>query len=139
MPLTLFTERREKRQWKREKPDRFSIIPAGRKTIESPMTRAYRRPTNGLRSPGTGMSWDSACTERQTEINERQAETGLSSRILRGMFREIHGKSNRAVCLQPNGIYGTNGTTAGIQGGKITRYTTKSGISVRVFPIFPEE
>jgi len=52
------------------------------------MTRAYRRPTNGLRSPRTQMSWDSACTESQTEINEGQAETGLSSRISRGMFIE---------------------------------------------------
>lgn len=34
------------------------------------------------------MSWDSACTESQTEINERQAETGLSSRIPCGMFIE---------------------------------------------------
>jgi len=61
------------------------------------------------------MSGDSACTESQTEINERQAETGLSSRIsARDVYRGFHGKSNRVVCSQPNGIYGTNGTAGRI-------------------------
>lgn len=34
--------------------------------------------------------------------------------IARDVYRGFQGKSNRVVCSQPNGIYGTNGTTEGI-------------------------
>lgn len=76
--------------------DRFSIIFAGRKTIESPMTqvaRMCRRPTNRLCSPGNGMSLHSACPESQTKINERQVEIRLSSRIPRDVHSGFHGKA----------------------------------------------
>lgn len=46
------------------------------------------------------MSWDSAYTERQTEINERQAETGLSSRILRRMFIENFMEKATGRCVR---------------------------------------
>lgn len=83
---------------------------------------------------GFGMYGKANRNKRETSRNGVKFED-----TARDVYREIHGKSNRAVCLQPNGIYDTNGTIAGIQGGKIARCTTKSGISVRVFPIFPEE
>lgn len=124
----LFTEHREKERWEREKPDRFSIISADRKTIAND-PRMYRRPTNGLRSPGTGMSWDSACTESQIEINERQAETGLSSSIPREMFIEdfMEKATGRCVRNQMGFMTQTARPVRYIQGGKIARCTTKSG------------
>lgn len=83
------------------------------------------------------MSWDSACTESQTEINGRQAETGLSSRILRGMFIEdfMEKATGRGCVRNQMGFMTQTARPEGcIQGGKIARYTIKSGESPCVFP-----
>jgi len=82
------------------------------------------------------MSWDSACTKSQIEINERQVETGLSSRIPREMFIEdfMEKATGRCVRNQMGFMTQTARPEEYIQGGKIARCTTKSGESP-----FPEK
>lgn len=71
---------------------------------------------------GFGVYGKSNWNKRETGRNGVKFED-----TARDVYREFHGKSNRAVCSQPNGIYGINGTTGGIhaRGGKIARCTTK--------------
>lgn len=77
------------------------------------MTRAYipetykRVTLTGDRSAmGFGVYGKSNRNKRETGRNGVKFEA-----TARDVYRGFHGKSNRAVCSQPNRIYDTNGTT----------------------------